>query len=191
MVKSKSLALVGIMGALGNVLAFISIVLVPIAGSVALDLSNLAVVVVGFYGGWRLGSLTGLIAGVVPGTYFGLMQSPGILGFFSLMLGKALTGLTVGVLAGLIGIERRKRKSLLAVPMVLVGYVPEFIFTAVYFLALLPFLLGGAETWAFIFSLVAVKAWAEMILISFFTSALAENTGFSKFVGNYISYQRE
>jgi len=188
-VKSKSLALVGIMGALGNVLALISIVLVPIASQVAWDLSNLAVVVVGFYGGWRLGSLTGFIAGFVPGIYFGPMGSLGILGLSGLMIGKALTGLTVGLVAELIGIDRRKRISLLAIPTVLVGYVPEFLFTVFFFLVLVPFFIAGAEIWAPIVLLtIAVKAWAEMTLISFFMSALAGNTGFNRFIENYLSH---
>jgi riboflavin transporter FmnP len=189
MVKSKSLALVGIMGALGNILALISIVLVPIASQVAWDLSNLAVVIVGFYAGWRLGALTGFIAGFTPGVYFGPMGSLGILGLFGLMIGKALTGLTVGVLAELIGINGRKRISLLAVPIVLVGYVPEFIFTVLFFLILVPFFIAGAEAWVPVVLLaIAVKAWAEMTLISFFMSALVGNTGFNKFVESYLGH---
>lgn len=120
--RSKSIALVGIMGAMGNVLALISISIgsipSPVAGQVSWDLSNLAVAIVALYAGWRLGCLTGLVAGFVPGIMYGFIVGQlGILGVLSIMFGKGLTGLTIGLLGMASGIHARKRSSILAIPI--------------------------------------------------------------------------
>jgi thiamine transporter ThiT len=183
--RSKSIALVGIMGALGNVLALISISIGFIQSQVAWDLSNLAVAIVALYAGWRLGWLTGLIAGFVPGIMYGFVIGQlGILGVFGLMFGKGLTGLTVGMLAKFSGLLKRKRASLLAIPVVLVGYIPESLFTIFFFAVMLPFFIPGG--WALFLLPIVIKAWAEMILISFFMSALVGNSGFGKFIDHYL-----
>jgi thiamine transporter ThiT len=183
--RSKSIALVGIMGALGNVLALISISIGFIQSQVAWDLSNLAVAIVALYAGWRLGWLTGLIAGFVPGIMYGFVIGQlGILGVFGLMFGKGLTGLTVGILAKFSGILKRNRASLLAIPVILVGYIPESLFTIFFFAVMLPFFIPGG--WALFLIPIVIKAWAEMILISLFMSALVGNSGFSKFIDHYL-----
>jgi len=189
--RSRSIALVAIMGALGNVLALISIALsipVSISGQVALDFSNLAVAIVAVYAGWRLGLFTGLIAGFIPGMWFGPIGGLGILGLIGLMFGKGLTGLTVGILSNLIGITEKNKSSFLAIPTVLVGYLPEFVFTIFFFLALVPVFIGGAASLFLIgyLPVIAVKAWAEMIIISFFMAALIGNRGFSQFIDQYV-----
>jgi thiamine transporter ThiT len=190
--RSKSVALVGIMGALGNVLALISISIgsipSPVAGQVSWDLSNLAVAIVALYAGWRLGLLTGLVAGFVPGMMYGFVVGQlGILGVLGIMFGKGLTGLTIGLLGKASGIHIKKRSSFLAIPIVLVGYIPEFIFTVFFFVTMLPFFIPGAGAWApLLVSSIAIKAWAEMIIISFFMSALIGNRGFSNFIDQYL-----
>ncbi|WXG45928.1 MAG: hypothetical protein WED05_04550 [Candidatus Atabeyarchaeum deiterrae] len=190
--RSKSLALVGIMGALGNVLALISITIAqlpsPIAGQVAVDLSNLAIVVVAVYAGWRLGWLTGLIAGFMPGIMYGFVTGTlGFLGPFGLMLGKSFTGLTVGALARATRLQQKKRAYLLVIPIVLVGYVPEFMFTVFFFLIMVPFFIAGAAFWVpLLVASIAVKAWVEMILISLLMAAFVRNSGFNKFIRGYL-----
>jgi thiamine transporter ThiT len=181
------------MGALGNVLAIISISLgtipSPITGQVAFDFSNLAVAIVAVYAGWRLGLLTGLIAGFAPGIWFGLLGSLGILGLVGLIFGKGLTGLTVGILSSSIGVTRRKKASFLVIPTVLVGYLPEFVFTVFFFLSLVPiFIGGGVAVYLVVIELpiIIVKAWAEMIIISCFMAALIDNRGFSNFIDRYL-----
>src|SRR5213592_3633323 len=63
------------MGAVGNVLGVVAIFLgrIPTPGvtQVALDFSSLAIVIVAIFAGWRLGALTGLIAGIGPMIMFG------------------------------------------------------------------------------------------------------------------------
>jgi thiamine transporter ThiT len=181
------------MGALGNVLALLSITLgtipSPITGQVAFDFSNLAVAIVAVYAGWRLGLFTGLIAGFVPGIWFGLLGSLGILGLIGLIFGKGLTGLTVGILSSSIGISKRKKPSLLVVPAVLVGYLPEFVFTVYFFLSLVPIFIGGGVALYLVaveLPIIIVKAWAEMIIISFFMAALIGNRGFNSFIDRYL-----
>ena len=103
----KSLALVASMGALGNVLGVIAILLgrIPTPGvsQVALDFSNLAVIVVAVFLGWRLGALTGLVAGIGPAIMFGyVFGSTGLLTFL-VPVGKALTGLSVGAISQALG----------------------------------------------------------------------------------------
>jgi thiamine transporter ThiT len=191
--RSKSLALVGIMGALGNVLAIISISIgmipSPIFGQVAFDFSNLAVAIVAVYAGWRLGLLTGLIAGLTSGIWFGPLGSLGILGLLGLPLGKALTGLTVGILSNPIRGNQDRRSPLLVIPIVLVGYLPEFVFTIYFFLALVPILIGGATAVYLLLALpiIVVKAWIEMTAISFFMWILLHDRGFSNFIDGYLS----
>ena len=180
------------MGALGNVLALISITIgmipSPILGQVALDFSNLAVVIVAVYAGWRLGLLTGLVAGLTSGIWFGPLGSLGILGLLGLPLGKGLTGFTVGILSNLIRGSHR-RSSLLVIPIVLVGYLPEFVFTVFFFLALVPILIGGptAVYLVIILPIIVVKAWIEMTVISLFMWILFQNRGFSTFIDGYLS----
>jgi thiamine transporter ThiT len=188
--RSKSVALVGIMGALGNVLAVISISIgvlpSPTASGVTWDFSNLAVAIVALYAGWRLGWFTGLVAGFIPGIMYGFVVGQlGFIGVLGIMFGKGLTGFTIGLLGGVSHI--RKRSSLLAIPTVLIGYIPEFVFTVFFFVTMLPFFIAGAAFWAPLMVLpIAIKAWAEMIIISFFMGALIGNRGFSNFIDQYL-----
>src|SRR5712692_7097336 len=140
------LALVASMGALGNVLGIIPIALgylpTPAVGQVALDFSSIAVVVLAIFLGWRLGSLTGLIAGIGPAIMFGFVT--GSTGFITFLLpvGKALTGFTVGLIAQAMGSKRRLRSyNILAAS--LVGFIPEGILTWYYFQSIVPLLVSG------------------------------------------------
>jgi len=70
------------------------------------------------------------------------------------------------------------------VPLILISYVPECIFTILYFVALLPFFVGSGGMGLLIF--VLPKAWAEIIFIGFFMAALVGNEGFNSFVANFF-----
>ncbi len=188
-----SLALVASMAALGNVLGVIPIGIGQIptgagAGQVALDFSNLAVVVVAIFLGWRLGALTGLLAGLGPSFMFGFVT--GSTGFLSFLVcvGKAMTGFTVGLIAQSMGPERRLRSYYL-VPAVLVGFVPEAILTWYYFVNLVPLFVTGyfAQVVAPTLAIpVLVKASGEMIVIAFITTALVGNEGFRSFFRRFV-----
>src|SRR5712692_1183889 len=171
------LALVASMGALGNVLGIIPIALgylpTPAVGQVALDFSSIAVVVLAIFLGWRLGSLTGLIAGLGPAVMFGFVTgSTGIITFL-LPVGKALTGFTVGLISQAMGPQRMQRTyNILGV--VLLGFVPEAILIWFYFVNLVPFFVTGyfAQFAPTLALPVLIKGVGEMIVIGFLTIAL-------------------
>src|SRR5665647_2103166 len=100
--NTKNLTLAIMMGALGTALFTISYYLAPIAPSLAFDFSLIGVLVAGYYGGPKLGFLTGLIAGILPGIMFGPLGSGGVFGLIGLPFGKALTGMTAGFISCLL-----------------------------------------------------------------------------------------
>lgn len=182
--NSKAIAFMALMGALGNILFLISFHLGPIAPGVALDLSLITTFIAAFYGGPLIGFLTGLFVGVFPGIYFGPLGHGSWLGLIGLPIGKSLTGLTAGLLCKGFNVNQRRHNSILAVPLVLVSYVPECIFTVIYFVTLLPYFIGGGGP--AILAFVLPKAWAEIVFMSFFMAALVGNRGFSSFIANFF-----
>ena len=189
-------ALVASMAALGNVLGVIPIALgvipTPGVGQVALDFSNLAVVVVAVLLGSRLGALTGLLAGVGPAVMFGFVT--GSTGFITFLLpvGKALTGFTVGLIAQALG-PRRRLRSYNIVFATLLGFIPEGILTWYYFQNLVPLFVSGyfAQVIAPTLAIpVLVKAVGEMTIIGFVTVALVGNEGFRMFFRRFVPDER-
>lgn len=186
--KSQTIAFVVTMAALGNVLSFISIGLSRV-GQVGLDLSHVTTFIVAFYGGPLLGFLTGLTGGVIAGVQFGPLGSLSWLGLIGLPLGKSLTGLTSGVLFKGLRIDRKARPSLFTIPLVLLGYIPEFLFTVFFFLVLVPYFFPEMNI-AFLVSLlasIAVKAWIEMVVMSVLMGALVGNSGFSAYMTAFFN----
>ena len=185
---SKTIAFITMMGALGNVLFLISYYLgqlAPLPKGVALDLSLIPTFISALYGGPLAGFVTGLFVGVLPGIFFGPLGSGSWLGLIALPVGKALTGLTAGLFYKGLDINDRSHRSILTIPLVLVSYIPECLFTAVYFANLLPYFIGGGGIGILIF--VLPKAWAEIIFMSFLMGALVGNQGFSNFVNNFFA----
>jgi len=185
---SKAISFVAMMGALGNILFLISNYLVPIAPGVALDFSLVGVFIAGLYGGPLIGFVTGLLAGVLPGVFFGPLSGNWI-GLIGLPVGKSLTGLTVGLLYKGLKFDQRQRGSILSVPLVLVSYLPEFVFTVFYFLVLFPYFVKFSGLGILI--AVTPKAWAEVIIMSFLMAALVGNQGFSNFANNFFTYRKK
>jgi len=186
-VDSKQIAFVALMGALGNILFIISSYLGPIVPGVALDLSHIPAFIAAIYGGPLIGFLSGLLVGVFPGIRFGPLSPYGSwVALIALPVGKSLTGLTAGMLCKSFKITQRKvNKSLLTVPLVILSYVPECLFTIFYFVVLLPYIVG---TGGFgILAFVLPKAWAEIIFMSFFMAALVGNGGFNTFIANFFA----
>jgi hypothetical protein len=79
----------------------------------------------------------------------------------------------------------------------LVGYLPEALFTVVYFevlvVILLPEMASGlvyffGSMHAFVLSLM-IKAWIEMLLLGVFMGALGGNIGFKDFMKQHFSAQ--
>lgn len=183
--EPKKIAFISLMGALANVLFLISCHLGPITQGVALDLSLLTVFIAALYGGPAIGFITGLFAGIFPGIYFGPLGHGSWLGLIGLPIGKSITGFTAGLLYKGLDVDQRYRKSVLTVPLVLVSYIPECIYTIAYFVTLLPYFIGGGGIG--ILAFVLPKAWAEIIFMSFFMAALVGNRGFSTFITNFFT----
>jgi uncharacterized membrane protein len=178
--KTKQIALICIMSALGNILSALSLFLANV-GPIGLDLSHLATLVAAIYGGPLVGFATGALGGVFAGIYFGFIG--GNLGLLSLIgtpLGKALTGLTAGWLSNAFNILKPDRNFLWVIPTVLLSYVPESIYTAVFFITLVPFFFGWFSL-PFLIS-VQVKAWGEFIILSVICYTLRRNKSFSGYL---------
>jgi riboflavin transporter FmnP len=181
---TKKLAFCLMMGALGSAFFVISYYLGPIAPGVNLDFSLLAVFIAGFFGGPVVGAFTGLIAGIGPGIMFGPLGTGGALGLIGLPLGKALSGLTSGLIGRSLRLGTNKqRRSILGIPASFAAYVPEALFTVGYFAVLMQFdLLAGATTYA---AFILPKALVELTIISVIMAGLIGNNGFCRFASMF------
>jgi riboflavin transporter FmnP len=182
--NSKIISFIAMMGVLGNILFLISYYAGPISPGVALDFSLVGAFIAGIFGGPIIGFVSGLFVGVLPGIFFGPLGTSSWLGLIGLPIGKALTGLTSGLIAKGLNIGE-KRHSSFTIPVVLVSYIPESVFTVAYFLYLMPFFLGGGGGLG-ILAFIVPKAWGEVVIISFLMAALVGNVGFRDFVNNFF-----
>ena len=168
---TKSLAYIAIMAALGTAAAVLSIELVPLGVTqITLDLSHLGTLLVAIPGGPLLGALTGAIVGIYPGIAYGFIHGQlYFLGLVGLPLGKALTGLFVGI------IQRYVKRPLVSIT---VGYVPESIFTLWLFIFIVPVFTAFPPEAAFVFALgISVKAWIEILFMAFLMETLFLSRG--------------
>jgi hypothetical protein len=184
---SKWITFIVMMAALGNVLSLIPIGLTRV-GQVGFDLSHVATFIAAIFGGPIAGCLVGFAGGIIAGVYFGPLGWLSWLGLIGLPVGKALTGLTVGSLFKFFKIDKRTHCSLLTIPAILTGYLPEFLFTVFFFLVLVPYFLGWLNL-ALLVS-IAVKAWMEIIIMSILMGALVGNMGFSAFMVNFLKVHK-
>jgi LytS/YehU family sensor histidine kinase len=182
--NTKNLTFAIMMGALGTALFAISYYVAPIAPSLAFDFSLIGVLVAGYYGGPKLGFLTGLIAGILPGIMFGPLGSGGVFCLIGLTIGKSLTGMTAGLVASAIKFEQKSRPAILAIPSTFLAYIPESLFTWGYFVLLLGTITGTA-----VFSTVIVKALIEIAIMSVVMMILLRNNGFSCYVRSHFFSQ--
>jgi LytS/YehU family sensor histidine kinase len=185
--NTKQIAFIAIMSAMGTVLSVISLNFAPISitvpglGVAALDLSHVATFVAAIFGGPIIGASVGLLSGIYAGYYFGFVAgSVGILSVIATPIGKALTGLTSGFLYKKLKISNSPHSATLTIPIVLVSYIPECLFTIAYFLYIVLYFYGTAFT--SMIPIVIPKAWIEIALMSFIMAALAGNAGFREFV---------
>ncbi len=185
--NSKLITFTIMMAALGNVLSFIPIGLTRV-GQVGFDLSHVATFIAAIFGGPLVGCLVGFAGGFVAGIYFGPLGWLSLLGLIGLPVGKALTGFTAGAFFKFFKIDTRTHSSLLTVPAVLIGYIPEFLFTVLFFMVLVPYFLGWLNL-ALLVS-IAIKAWMEMIVMSVLMAALVGNVGFSASVVNFLKLNK-
>jgi len=184
---AKQTAFIATMSALGASLSIISLHMAPISivvpgqGGAALDLSHLATFVAAIFGGPYIGATVGFLSGVYAGYYFGyVMGSLGVLSLIGVPFGKALTGFTAGFLYKKLGIHKSSRPSTLTVPILLISYIPECIYTIVYFLFIVQIVYGVGM--GFMIPIVIPKAWIEIAIMSLLMGALVGNTGFKEFI---------
>ena len=126
---------------------------------------------------------------MVFGSSFGV-PSCGLswLGLIGLPIGKALTGLTTGAFCKLFNVNQSAHPSILTVPIVLMGYIPECLFTIFFFLVLVPYFFG----WASVSLLISilVKAWIEIGVMSVLMGALTGNGGFNTFMTKILTLHK-
>lgn len=189
--NTKNLTFAIMMGALGTALFALSFY-APIAPSVAFDLSLLGVLIAAYYGGPKVGFLTGLIAGILPGIIFGPLGSGGILGLIALPFGKALTGLSAGLIASAIKFSQKPRLAPLAIPSTYLAYIPEALFTWGYFFFILIDPATGTSAGTFVFSTVILpKALIEVGIISVIMVVLLRSKSFSSYVKSHFFLKNE
>jgi hypothetical protein len=185
--NSKQLIFVAMMATLGNVLSGLSIYSTPmipsislgtVSMSLALDLSHLATFI-SAVNGPIIGGITGLVGGVVAAYQFGFSQGNYITGF-CLPIGKALTGLTAGILLTKFNFRNRR---LVFIALTLIAYIPEAIFTAILFLIILPAAFFIPIPIAqLILIQILVKASLEMVIMGIIMAVLMSRKEFKSFV---------
>ncbi|MEM2122606.1 MAG: hypothetical protein QXE79_03115 [Candidatus Bathyarchaeia archaeon] len=161
---SSKVAFIASMGALGNVLALLSMYLAPIHPQVALDLSHIGTFLAALQCGPSLGFIAGALVALTPFYRFGVAGWYGPLLGSLIIPGKALTGLGFGLAS-------KKFRPFIAG---LIGFIPEFIFLyaflkhiTVYFIPSL----ANYMTDIVILSILA-KAWVEIAAIGIITEII-------------------
>jgi len=184
--NSKQITFIAIMSALGLVLSSISLNIAPFLsnigqGGAALDLSHIATFIAAIFGGPAVGAIVGFLGSLYAGYYFGyVMGSLGMLSVIALPIGKALTGLTAGFIYKKLGVHGSSRSSILTVPLTLISYIPECLYTVAYFIFIVPYFYGIVMS--FMIPIVIPKAWIEITVMSILMGALAGNVGFKEFI---------
>jgi hypothetical protein len=195
-VDAKRIAFIGMLSALGIVLSAISLNIAPIlshlpsggVGGAALDLSHIATFTAAIFGGPIVGAMVGLLGSLYSGSYFGFVYGQGLVALVGVPLGKAMTGLIAGLLYKKLKIGNGSQHSYLAVPATLLSYVPESIYTVLYFVYIMALVNG--QGMAALVPVVTAKAWVEIIVMSVLMGALAGNTGFREFVNRFLHTQK-
>jgi LytS/YehU family sensor histidine kinase len=188
--NAKTTAFVAMMTALGLLLSAISLNVAPFLstvgqGGAALDLSHIATFIAAIFGGPYVGALVGFLSGIYAGYYFGyVLGSLGLLSLIGVPFGKALTGLTAGFLYKKLRINNSSKQSFFTVFIVLISYIPECLYTIVYFLYLAQYFYGFAMY--SMLPIVIPKAWIEIAVMSLLMGALVGNTGFKEFVLRFL-----
>jgi len=190
----KSIVFTAVMGAIGNVLSGLSIYSAPLIPSIplgavsislALDLSHLSTFIAALIGGSSVGAATGFVGGAIAAYQFGFSQGNVITGF-GLPIGKAITGATAGFLISKLGFFKNERKPLLFIPITLLAYVPEAIYTAVLFIVVFPAVYGLPLFVVYLITTqILIKASVEMVAIGIIGVALLSNRGFNSFAKGF------
>lgn len=174
--NTKIIVYVAIMAALGTAVSILTINTVQLgATQISLDLSHLGTFITAIPGGAILGAITGAIVGIYPGIAFGYIWGQlGIVGLVGLPLGKAMAGFTSGA------VQKTFKRPFLSV---ILGYVPECIFTIWLFVFLVPVLTPIPAEFVLIIALGIVgKAWLEILFMAFLMETLFLSQGIVRLV---------
>ncbi|PCN50045.1 hypothetical protein B6U99_06550 [Candidatus Geothermarchaeota archaeon ex4572_27] len=177
--SARRVAFIAMMAALGNAMFALSITVLN-WGNIALDLSHIGTAMAAIYAGPLAGAIVGALVGIGGGLYFGSVSGLMALYLPGFIVGKSMTGATIGGLVKAARLWERRRRSLVTALIVALGYVPECLFTVAFFLVLIPMFAPPAIA-GFLTSLlvpILIKAWAEVIMIGFYMAALVGNQGF-------------
>ena len=193
--SARVVAFIAMMGALGNALFMLS-QFVFTMGQVALDLSHVATFISALYGGPELGTLVGMLVGVGTGVYFGFVGGTlGLPGLLGLVAGKAMTGFTAGAISSFLrrGGNSQALSSRRVAILIPISYIPECLFTVVFFLVLVPLFFppDKAAFFASLLSTILIKAWIEIGFMAALIGALAGNKGFLNFVERFLGRRME
>jgi len=191
--RSKTLTFIALMGALGNVLSFISIQLAPLIPSIplgpvsfslALDLSHITTFISALFGGPIVGGMTGLIGGLVAAFEFGFSKGNIITGF-GLPAGKAMTGVAAGLVMARLRVNGNRLTMVMAT---VIAYIPEALFTAFIFISLFPIFFGMPPSIASAITVqILVKAFFEMIAMGLILTGMLGNQGFTGYVKGFFT----
>jgi len=161
LMRTKDFALSVILGALGNVIGIASLeVFSVISPQVALDLSHYGTFLSAAILGPKYGLLTGLIVSISPYIRFGLQGIYGPIFGALIFPGKAMTGYFSGLLM-------KRTRPIVAV---ILGYVPESIFTYLTMAVWAPMFLSQKALAVIppsVIALILAKAWVEVIVLAF------------------------
>jgi LytS/YehU family sensor histidine kinase len=189
-VNAKKVAFIAIMSAMGTILSGLSLNIAPLlsaagAGGAALDLSHIATFIAAFLGGPYAGAIVGFMSGIYAGYYFGyVLGTLGLLSLIGLPLGKAMTGLLAGFLYKKLNTNESHPSSVWAVPLTLLSYVPEALYTAIYFVYIVLWTYG--RSMSFMIPIVIPKAWIEILVMSIIMSILTSRSSFREFTRTFI-----
>jgi LytS/YehU family sensor histidine kinase len=189
-VNAKKVAFIAIMSAMGTLLSGLSLNIAPLlsaagAGGAALDLSHVATFIAAFLGGPYVGAIVGCMSGIYAGYYFGyVMGTLGLLSLIGMPIGKAMTGLLAGFLYKKLKTNESHRSSVWAVPLTLLSYVPEALYTAFYFAYIVLWIYGFSL--GFMIPIVMPKAWIEILVMGIIMSVLTSRTSFKEFAQTFI-----
>jgi len=153
--KRGKLVITILAGILGNLLAYLSTLLISPTPQIAFDLSHLATFAIAIAFGPYYGALTGAIVAIYPYIHLGVLGSYGPFVGLPIFIGKAMTGYFCGLLA-------RRVHPYLAVP---ISYIPESLYTLLFLKAVQTWMLPDVLTWDVI-SNILIKGWIEVFILS-------------------------
>jgi hypothetical protein len=164
---------ISIMSALGNILSFLTIKLVPVLPSIplgsinisiALDLSHLTTLIAAYLGGPIPGGLTGILGGIVAAYEFGFSNGNYITGIL-LPVGKGIAGIAAGLLYNWFEVDENVARNILVTT---ISYIPEAAIVYLIFMVLMPAFMGLPMIVAVPLTIqINLKAFAEMIFLEY------------------------